>query len=256
MKNVIVLKTDRSDAINTINSPFFIFGQGHRRKFLYKQGRLVDLLSGASLFDINASSEVIDAPAYTVSLQSGRRERITIREDESSIILKRDSYSEILDDSPVSLPSFRDHPYKHLLRILHHEILINIVDGQPLPNFLVYDKPWYRDGAMMAMVLEMTGNLDLLRGWIHFLEDPFDHNNAGHSEPDNLGQLLYLISLTGDGASHPLIPRILEEARKVTQNGHLTGLTDGRQHPIYQTKWMKFGLESIGIAGQFPHPRV
>jgi len=235
---------------------FFIFGQGNRRKFLYKQGTLTDLSSGELLLQVDTAGETIDAGNYTVTLQNKSGERIIIFEDETGIHLDRNGHPETLSKNPVRSPTFTGHPYGRLLRILHHEILINIVDGQPLPNFLVYDKPWYRDAAMMAMVLEKTGNAFLLHDWIRDLDNPFDRNNAGHEEPDNLGQLLFLISLIDNAASHPLIPRILEEAKMVTHNGHLTGLTDSGQHPVYQRKWMKLGLQRLGLQDDYQVPDV
>jgi len=61
---------------------------------------------------------------------------------------------------------------------LYQELLQGIVDGVPLTNAHVYTKPWIRDAAMMAMVLERTGELDRIRSWILNLRDPFDRNNG------------------------------------------------------------------------------
>jgi hypothetical protein len=174
---------------------FFIFGQGHRRKLLYQHGTLVDLNAGTILLETEPAEEVISDSDYTVSVRSKKGESIIICENQSGIQLDYNEQHTILDEGEINLPSFTLHPYQRLLRILHHEILINIVDGYPVPNFLVYNKPWYRDAAMMAMVLEKTGNTCLLQKWIGSLDELYDRNNAGCEEPDNLGQLLYLISL-------------------------------------------------------------
>ena len=248
------VQNKKKNSVPESQQPFFIFGQGDRCKLLYKQGTLVNLHTGTELFQVDAASETINASDYSVIVLSTTGEYIRISEDEYGIFLDRNDHRVSLSESPVSLPTFQDHTYAHLLRILHHEILINIVDGRPVPNFLVYAKPWYRDAAMMAMVLETTGNIQLLQDWIINLDDPFDRNNAGHEEPDNLGQLLYLISLSDNPTSHPLIARILEQARQVAQDGHLTGVTDGRQHPIYQTKWMKYGLHRLGLVDDYVVP--
>ena len=101
-----------------------------------------------------------------------------------------------------------------MLRVLHHEILINVINGLPMPNFLVYRKPWYRDGAMMAMVLQKTGNLEVIRDWILNLNEVFDRNNAGEIEADNPGQALFLLSLVAD-RKHPFVPKILETLKRV-----------------------------------------
>ncbi len=52
-----------------------------------------------------------------------------------------------------------------------HLCITSAQDGKPLPNFFVYDKPWYRDGAMMAMAFEKKGNLPALKDWILGLRD-------------------------------------------------------------------------------------
>jgi hypothetical protein len=50
---------------------------------------------------------------------------------------------------------------------------------------------------MMCMRLERTGNLGLVKDWILTLREPFDCNNAGVCEPDNLwaSSILDLTSL-------------------------------------------------------------
>ena len=115
------------------------------------------------------------------------------------------SIAESPEPERVRLPSFAGQQHANILRVLHQEILINIVDGRPVPNFLVYSRPWYRDSALMAMVLARTGNLGLIKDWILQLREPYDRNNAGEREADNPGEVLYLISLVSD-RSHPLVP--------------------------------------------------
>ena len=147
------------------------------------------------------------------------------------------------------------HPYAPILRVLHQEILVNILDGLPLPNFFVYRRPWLRDGAMMAMVLRQTGNLDLIRAWILGLREPYDRNNAGETEADNLGQALYLVSLVS-GASHPLVASVLAELPRFEVDEHIRGRSDFAEHPVYQTKWAKFGLASLGLPDPYRVPLV
>ena len=134
-------------------------------------------------------------------------------------------------------------------------MLVNIADGAPLPNYLVYRKPWYRDAAMVAMALARTGNIAVIRDWILGLSEPFDRNNAGHREPDNLGQALYLISLVSD-RSHPLAPVILDSIAEFDRGGYICGITDFREHPVYQTRWLKFGLRALGLPDPFVVPAV
>jgi len=113
---------------------------------------------------------------------------------------------------------------------------------------------------MMAMVLEITDNVALLRDWILSLRDPYDRNNGGHEEPDNLGQVLYLVSLVdadaGAAASHSVVESVLTAAERITEDGCLHGITDGREHPVYQTKWLKFGLQKLGLPDPYRVPEV
>jgi hypothetical protein len=158
-------------------------------------------------------------------------------------------------ESPLCLPRFEETAHADVLRALHQEILINIINGKPVPNFFAYRKPWYRDSAMMCMCLQKTNNLHLVRDWILGLDEPFDRNNAGIAEPDNLGQALFLISLVSD-QSHPLVPIILQEAKHYEKEGHIIGLSDFAEHPAYQTKWLKHGLASLGLKDSYAIPEV
>ena len=144
-------------------------------------------------------------------------------------------------------PVFAGHPFEKQLDILHEEIVSQIVDGQPLPNKYVYRKPWRRDAAMTAMVLEKTGRIGLIRDWILSLDDPFDRNNNGNEEPDNIGQSLYLIGCVAD-ASHPSVKTFVDIAHEhMDGDGILTGLVDFGRHRVYAQKWLKLGLEKCGM---------
>jgi hypothetical protein len=157
------------------------------------------------------------------------------------------------------LPTFAEHRHAALLRVLHHEILINVINGRPVPNHFVYKKPWYRDGAMMAMCLQRTDNLDVIREWILSLREPYDRNNAGESEADNLGQALFLISLVSD-KHHPLVRQVQQElAKHEVRDGasrYIRGRSDFAEHPVYQTKWAKYGLRSLGLPDPYTIPAV
>ncbi len=45
--------------------------------------------------------------------------------------------------------------------MLHQELLVNITPAGPVPNFFVYQKPWYRDGAKKSPI----GNRDYPLTW-------------------------------------------------------------------------------------------
>jgi hypothetical protein len=228
-------------------SPFLILGAGGRPKLIYRSGTLRDAASRRSVREWRIVSEKIQGDVPSVEMITEAGTQVSIVENANGIRITEDGKEEFLcREDGIRFPDFASHPYGRWLRQLHHEILVNIRDGQPLPNLLVYDKPWLRDSAMMAMCLEKTGNLGLIKDWILGLTDCYDRNNAGEEEPDNLGEALYLISLVSD-ADHPLVRRILDEAARRTVNGHLTGQSDFSEHPVYQTKWLKFGLRALGL---------
>ena len=228
---------------------------GHRRKLLFRAGTLSDALTGEVLRAWPDAAERIIPDKYRVELNLASGGAVVITEDEDGVWLEQGGRPDCLTAAPVQLPRFEGHPHAALLRILHHELLVNVMPHGPVPNFFVYPKPWYRDAAMVAMCLERTGNVGLLRDWILGLRDPFDHNNGGRSEPDNLGQALYLISLVAD-ASHPLVEAVLGAIGQFAQGWHIMGITDGAEHPVYQTKWLKFGLRSLGQEDPWEIPAV
>lgn len=225
---------------------FFLFGMGDREKFIYKNKCLVRYCDNKILYAWNGYDEEFIFDEYTVVLTKNTGERVVLLENEEGFFVN----DVCLTSSKINLPTFDGYKYQKHLRILHHEILINVIDGKPVPNYFVYKKPWYRDGAMMGMVLKATGNLHLIKDWILSLTDMYDRNNAGNCEPDNLGQLLYLISLVSD-KDNPMVEQILNEARRICENGLLTGMTDFNNHQIYSTLWLKFALDELGIECDF-----
>jgi hypothetical protein len=236
---------------------FFLFGMGARRKLIYQTGVLKDAVSGEILRSWDVASETIIPPAYTVLIEPHEAPPVKITENEIGIWLEEGDQVTALSESALNLPVFSGRKYAIVLRVLHQEVLINIIDGIPVPNFFVYPhrKPWYRDSAMMAMVLQATGNLGLIRDWILNFRAPYDRNNAGETETDNLGQALYLVSLVSD-RSHPLVPFLLNELQVWQTNDYIKGRTDFSEHPVYQTKWAKYGLAALGIKDPYEVPLI
>jgi len=232
---------------------FFLFGMGGRRKLVYKDGALYDALSRETLREWDTASENIRPSEYAVALETKRGDKVVIREDEEGVWLDESEKRVCLTRSKLKLPQFNGYRHAKLMRILHHEILINVVDGQPVPNYFVYLKPWLRDAAIMCTCLEKTGNLRLVRDWILGLKEPFDRN-AGNVETDNLGQSLYLVSLVSD-ASHPLVATVLNAVPEYTKDNHVVGLTDFAEHPVFQTKWLKLGLKRLGLKDDYVIPK-
>lgn len=235
------------------NSPFFLFGMGTRDKFLYKSGQLFCIGQTRPILQWAVTQEIIIPDQYRVELTTAEGMPIVIFEDENAVTLLSGGEKVLLSEGTLVLPDFADNRYARVLRVLHQEMLFHISGGKPLPNLFVYKTPWYRDAAMVAMCLQKTGNLPLIRDWILSLDKPYDQNNAGNCEPDNLGQALYLISTVSD-AGHPLVSAILQEAQRICKNGHLCGLSDFAPHPVYQTKWLKFGLKQLGLPDPYTVP--
>ena len=243
----------------TVN--FYLFGMGNRNKLIYKNGEILNAITGELLYKWSFKEEVISPQNYSVALKTLDDKYVFIVENEIGIYVKEKNKLTYLSKNPVNLPTFSGKKYQSILRVLHQELLINIVDGKPLPNYFVYKKPWYRDSAMMAMVLAKTNNLHLIKNWILGLRQPYDKNNGGYEEPDNLGQALYLISLVSN-QSHPLVPVIQKELARIERKSWfqptrwIEGYSDFDLHPVYQTKWAKFGLASLKLADHYSIPHV
>jgi hypothetical protein len=245
--------------------PFFLFGMGNRRKLVCRDGALVDVRNGNVLDRWPVRRQTIVPPAYLVELELTNKARVVIREDEEGVWIAEGGSPKLIEGTApkLVLPTFEAFRFDQALRVLNHEILINIVDGKPLPNFLVYTNPWRRDAAMMAMCLQKTGNLELIRPWVLGLSDPYDHNNQANgipeNEADNLGQTLYLVSLFSD-QQHPAVQHVLDEIPKflITEgpNRYIKGRSDFHFTPVYQTKWLKFGLQCLGLDDPYNLPAV
>ena len=221
---------------------FFLFGMGDREKYIYKNKALIRYKDNKIIYAWNCCCEEIIPEEYTVILTQNDGGRVVLTENEEGFYVN----DICLSSSKICLPKFEEYRYPSHLKILLHEVLINIIDGKPVPNYFVYQKPWYRDSAMMGMVLKATNNLHLIKDWVLSIDEMYDKNNAGQCEPDNLGQLLYLISLVST-REHPMVQRVIDEAKRISENGLLTGLTDFGDHRIYSTLWLKFGLQALGI---------
>ena len=225
---------------------FFLFGMGDREKFIYKNCALIRYIDGKIIYAWNNCTEEFFYSDYKVVLTRSNGECVVLCENEDGFFVD----DKCICSSKINLPSFENYKYAEQLKILHHEILINIINGMPVPNYFVYKKPWYRDSAMMGMVLKATNNLHLIKDWVLSITDFYDKNNAGHCEPDNLGQLLYLISLVSD-KNNPMVEKILNEAKGICKNGLLSGMTDFGDHRIYSTLWLKFALKELNIEDDF-----
>ena len=225
---------------------FFLFGMGHRQKYVYKNGKFTNVKTNEIKFSWEVDSEKFIYDEYKVILNLKDGKTVTIYETEIGLYID----DLCIEKSPIHLPDFKEYKYEKALRILHHEVLISFNGIIPVPNIYVYDTAWYRDCAMMALVFDKTGNIDLLKEWALSITDLYDRNNAGHCEPDNLGQLAFILSFFVD-KSYPLVNDIVNEAKSIMKNGLLTGMTDFNHHEIYSTLWLRLGLDKLGIDTSF-----
>lgn len=232
--------------------PFFIFGMGLREKYLFVKDETkgkYKLIKYSDKQDIlnNLTLKNIDYENYIVYAEDEQDNKISIYENEEGIYVYNGIENRVLDDSTkINIPTFENYNHKKQLRILFNEVMINITKDGPKPNFIAYKNSWYRDSAIIAMVLSKTENIPQIEEWISKIDTIYDMQN-GCKEPDNLGQVLFLMSLI-ENKNENIINDILEEAENIkTEGGYLNGITDGTYHPIYQTKWLIFGLKSLGL---------
>jgi hypothetical protein len=251
--NLTILRKEHTVVRTLPDINFFFFGMGDRLKMIYKNGNLINAKTGKVLRRWKVKTAVIVPSEYLVHIELENGKAIDIQEDTQGIYIYENGMQIIMAESRLSLPTFADKKFGPVLRVLHHEILMNVDEGLPMPNFMVYKKPRYRDAAMMTMVLKKTDNLNLIVNWIANLKEPCNINIEGSPEIDNLGEILYIISTVSD-RKHPLIEKVLETAEAYKNATYIEGKTDYTFHPVYQTKWLKFGLKSLGIADEYKIP--
>ena len=241
---------------------FYIFGMGNREKFIYKEGgSLIKFETNEVVFSFDVKREKFLYDRYMVVVWTNDGITYLIQEDSWGVYIYDITASKALHDERklvktlttseyINLPDFEDTEYPEQLRILHGEILVSFLGNLPVPNIYTYKKPWYRDGAMMALVLEKTKNLHLMRPWALSVKELYDKNNKGNCEPDNLGQLAFVLSFFVD-KNYPLIAEIYNEAERIASGGLLRGMTDYGVHEIYSTLWLRFAFDRLGIKADF-----
>ena len=243
--------------INTTR--FFLFGMGDREKLIYESGSLKKYPLGEVIFDFKPDEDVILPSERSVVIISKGKE-YEIVEDEYGVWINDGQKKSAVcgTDKQMTVPDFEEYPYPMICRVMYHEILFNIIAGRPTPSYGHYRTAWYRDGALIAMCLKKFGNLSLIENWVLNLDSPYDFNRGSHiKEPDNLGEAMYLISAVSD-SNHPLVPRLLEELKKYevkrSDGTYLDGVTDSESHPLYITKWAKYGLQALGLEDNYIIP--
>ena len=240
------------------NNNYFFFGLGNRRKLLFKDNKLIDLDTKYNIYSFDSTSTLVIPNLYTILIKTSDNKYIKIKEDNNGVHYITDDKDEIIKgtDTYIELYNFDNQKYQNIKKVLYNEILFNIKDSKIYPNILVYNKPWYRDAALAAMVLKQTNNIDLISDWVKNITEVYDQQNKGNKETDNLGELLYLIS-TGKNINTKLVKKIEDEANRIvknSKNNYLIGTTDFKERPLYQNLWYKFGIESVGKKYNFTLP--
>ena len=253
--NLSVFRKEHANGRNLPIVNFFFFGMGDRLKMVYRDGTLYNAKTGKSVRRWRVKSAIIVPSEYLVHLELENGKAVDIQEDTQGVYVYENNMQIIMTESRLNLPSFEGKKYASVLKVLHQEILMNVDEGIPLPNFLVYKKTNYRSAAMITMVLKQTNNLSLISNWVRSLREPYDRSIEGSPEIDNLGEVMYIISVVSD-SKHPLIDRILEEADGYKNSDYIEGKTEDSFHPVYQTKWMKFGLKALGISDNYKIPLI
>ncbi len=244
--------------MTTASKRFLLFGMGGaRRKLVYCEGgRLLDATTLELIREWDPAGEEIDASEYRVTLRTKDNNEVIVEEDEEGVYLEaRGDRTTLARGRRVCLPRFAGNRHAAVLRALHAELLVNIMPVGPVPNLWVYPRPWYRDAAMMLMCLEKTGNLGLVEAWVMGLHKVWDRNNSGEPEADNLGQVLFMLSLFG-APSHQLVEEVLKALPSCERDNYIVGKTDYNEHPVYQTKWLKYGLRALGMDDPYRIPAV
>ncbi len=256
-ENLAMLRQEHQNHRDLPDLKFFLFGMGDRLKLIYRDGRLLNALTGNIEEQWRVKEEIIVPSEYVVHLTLTDGSTLQIREDETGVwLLQPGKRPKLIPGtrSRLNLPLFTGKRFGPVLRVLHHEILINVIHGRPVPNFLVYYKPWYRDATLMAMVLRETNNLHQIQDWIMAIRDPFDRNNHGITEADNPGEVLFLVSLVSD-KTHPVVQMALDSVKRFQKDNFIVGKTDYAEHPVFQTKWLKYGLKSLGLPDPYTIPK-
>lgn len=247
-----LLKDYNAKKVTFLNgSNYYFFGLGNRRKLLFKNDSLIDIESGNKIFTWNVLNSVVIPNIYTVLIETSENKYIKLYEDDDGVHYVNNDIDTIIEntDKKINLYTFENQKYKNTKKVLYSEILFNIKDSKIYPNIIVYDYPWYRDAAMASMVLKATNNTDLISDWVNSITDIYDKQNKGIKEPDNLGELLYIIS-TQDNPNHELINKIEDEANLLAKNNasgyFITGQTDFSAKPLYQNLWYQCGTNNLG----------
>ncbi|MBR2391493.1 MAG: hypothetical protein IKB06_03255 [Clostridia bacterium] len=251
-----------------------IFGMGLRNKFLIEKES--ENPGSARIYkywpSIKWKDEILrkitvleyDSVNYTAKLRNEEtKEILYMYENEDGVYLKNGNKITVLDESQhINIPTFEEYEHPDYMRAAFGEMMVNITQKGVVPNILFFGETyWYKHTAMVAMALEKTGNLSQILPMINSITPAkiYDYARNGNvakngiQHIDNLGQVLYLMSLL-DKPKQNVVNAVLTEVKKYEKNNpnvsgkkYIEALTDGYAYPAFQTKWLKFGMDSLGI---------
>lgn len=248
------------------------FGMGLRKKFVIE--KLNQNIGGAVIYKYNPATKAktnlytnltlleYDSVNYTAKLKDEKNNKyLYMYENENGVYVSNGTSVTTLDNSTkINIPSFEGYEYADHMRALFGELMVNITAKGFSPNLYVYqDSSWYRDGALACMILEKTGNIQQVEAYIESLNENNVYDNAranydktpGVKEADNLGELLYMLSLV-DNPNTSLVQAVVDEIKACTKintstgKKYIQGMTDGQTLSTYQTKWLLFAMENFG----------
>ena len=117
---------------------FFLFGMGDRLKLIYRDGRLLNALTGNIEEQWKVKQEIIVPSEYLVHLVLSDGQILQIQEDETGVwLLQPNKRPKLIPGtrSRVHLPRFAGKTFGPVLRVLHQETIINVINGRPRTKF-------------------------------------------------------------------------------------------------------------------------
>ena len=247
--NNFISKYNARKVYNLNQEDFYFFGLANRKKLVFLKTGLYDIDANKYIYEFETKDFIIIPNLYTVIVETTSNDFIKIYENKNGVYFEKNDVSEVITgtDIFINLYEFNEQEYSEIKKVLYSEILFNIKNSKVYPNLFVYDNVWYRDAALVTMVLKETDNINLIKEWVDNIEEIYDYQNSGVKETDNLGELLYIISVVNP-TNKKLIEKIKKEASNILKENnkkYLTGLTDYKTRELYQNLWYKFGLESL-----------
>lgn len=252
----------KPELTNKLNrTDYYYFGLGNRKKYLYITNKIIDIESKKEIIKFKEKNHIVIPNIYTVIIETLDGDYIKIEENEDGLFYIFNGKEKLIDGTKehIDLFDFANQKYSNIKKELYGEILFNIKDSKIYPNVIVYNKPWYRDAAMASMVLKYTNNTNLIKDWVNNITEVYDMQNKGIKEPDNLGELLFILS-TQKNINKDLVNKIESDAKKLASQNkegyYIHGKTDFGNMYLYQNLWYKLGSKSIGRDNPFELEKI